>query len=185
MQIEGHMNNEDFQRLLNASAPIILVGNTKRPAFKCLLLCGVLTMLCIMRIIFITSLNIKVPSIIVGPTIMCGMLTIFCLVKVWFPTLRSLTLNNDCFVLRYGARERKYNWKNVSVFTTKRVLPTKIFWVDVMMTVFDNGASDKLSEYSRSKKGFTTGIVAIYGPSAEQLAQLMNYRRDKALMQNN
>ncbi len=95
------------------------------------------------------------------------------------PGASHLKLSEDGFSVRALFRKSKsYSWSNVSDFRAVTASPGR------KIVVFDSlGNSTTLRKMNRAVVGATDGLPDTYGMKAEELADLMNSCRSRALRQ--
>lgn len=122
------------------------------------------------------------------------------------PQSMAVTLDHQGFSVNVLWKKTQYAWKDVSEFVAKvGISPEVVKQIDLARNVesildrtppplpltgtmprarniyFDDGSTDKKSAYRRTLVGYNCAIRGIYGLSANQMAQLMNHWRERAL----
>jgi hypothetical protein len=204
------MNETEFQRLLNAEPPLLLIASKKKGVF-----------LLLWSALFVTGgiLFIQYASDIAAEAgwgnvtcfrllgwanvVFFGLGILAGLTKIVFPENYSLTLDKRCFVVRTIFRKDIRMWKDVSGFVATSLnmepLLKQINLISGLMgqfipivrgpskmkgakfIFFDDGSASKQAALNRSFTGYSCALIVDYDLTADQLAQLMNHWREKSL----
>lgn len=163
------MDDVEFQRLLDATVPVILLSETRKSHFLRSIVVFIWT-----AALLIYALTDGLPMLL-WPVLGIGLY--FSLLSVWlicFPKCSSLTLSDDNFTVRdfkikhiYYWRKHPYVWKDNSLFAVKTIAIK----------------SSVIHKKSKVVCSNNVTLLSNYGLSDEQLVRLMNHWRKKALRQ--
>lgn len=166
------MNETEFQKVLNAEPPIVLMVANRIQIVKDF----IMVFLC--SLIFLIAILGKALSVVFWiPAIACFYCSLIAIWMIFFPETNSLTLSREGFTVKHIYfwrihlwRNQNYQWKNVSGFGAK-TLTTKSFVATTRgkAVCFDNGGPVDIR------------LSSNYRLTADQLVQLMNHWRNKSL----
>jgi hypothetical protein len=99
-------------------------------------------------------------------------------VVVMLPSAASLKLDREGFEVTSLFRRHRTKWKDASEFSTAAIPPS-----NVVLVVYDEATVEnyKLAQFSKKLTGHNAALGDTFGLAAEDLAELMNRWRGRAL----
>ena len=197
------MKDEAFQALLNAPSPLTLYASRKKHVFFFLL-----TLLGLAGGVAMTIYPGKANDVFSGWAVIvfCALGMALFGAMIFFPKTTSLTLGAKEFTIMNLGKKVSYRWEDVSAFLARPMLaPRWVKQADVTMNIldkppalplsswgsskyvfFDETSKGKMADLARLSTGGYSGMLptSYAGMNAEQLAQLLNHWRERAIGAN-